>query len=231
MCLPHAGGAASFFFPMSRSLAPAVDVISLQYPGRQDRMDDPMIESVGEYADVIAAELRPWLDVPTAFFGHSMGALLAFEVTRRLERDTGFSPVAIYASGRRAPSRQRDERVHLRDDDGMVREMKQLNGTDTQLFGDREVLRMVMPSIRNDYKAVETYRAEPGAAVRAPITVLTGDSDPRTTPDEAEAWRAHTTGAFDLHVFAGGHFFLANHQEQINRIVSGGLTTAGASGS
>ena len=85
---------------------------------------------------------------------------------------------------------------------------------------------MVMPAIRGDYKAVETYRSEPGAAVRAPITVLTGDSDPRTSRDEAEAWREHTTAGFDIRVFPGGHFFLANHQAEITSLVSGTLSAS-----
>nr|BAW35601.1 putative type II TE [Streptomyces sp. RK95-74] len=228
VCLPHAGGSASFYFPMSQALSPAIDVICLQYPGRQDRRMDPRIEDIGEYADAIAAELKPWLDLPTAFFGHSMGATLAFEVTRRLERDADFSPVALFASGRRAPSTHRDENVHRRDDDGIVREMKVLSGTDSRVLGNEEILRMAMPAIRGDYKAIETYRAEPGAAVRAPITVLTGDSDPRTSLEEAEAWRAHTTGGFDIQVLPGGHFFLANHQERINKLVSETLTASGS---
>jgi len=227
VCLPHAGGSASFFFPVSQALSPSVDVLSLQYPGRQDRRLDPRIENIGEYADAIAAELKPWLDLPIAFFGHSMGAVLAFEVTRRLEAaDPEFSPVALFASGRRAPSRYRDENVHRRDDDGIVREMKALSGTDARVLGNEEILRMVMPAIRSDYKAIETYRSEPDAAVRAPITVLTGDSDPRTSRDEAEAWRSHTTGAFDIRVFPGGHFFLANHQAEITNLVSEALSAS-----
>lgn len=227
ICLPHAGGSASFYFPMSRSLSPAVDVLSVQYPGRQDRRLDPVIKDIGEYADAIAAELTPWLDAPAAFFGHSMGAVLAFEVTRRLERDHDFSPVAIFASGRRAPSCFRDENVHRRDDDGIVKEMRLLSGTNSQILGDEEILRMVLPAIRSDYTAIENYRADAGLSVRAPITVLTGDNDPRTSLEEAEAWRGHTTGDFDIHIFQGGHFFLAGHQEQIIKIVSDKLQRTG----
>ncbi|MEU3188840.1 alpha/beta fold hydrolase [Streptomyces sp. NPDC006923] len=224
VCFPHAGGSAPFYFPMSQKLSPGVDVLSLQYPGRQDRRQDRRIDTIAEYADIIAAELRPWLDLPTAFFGHSMGAVLAFEVTRRLEKDPGYSPVRIFASGRRAPSSYRDENVHKRDDDGIVAEMRLLSGTNPQILGNEEILRMVMPAIRSDYTAIETYRAELSAIVRAPITVLTGDDDPKTSPEEAEAWRGHTSDAFDIHTFPGGHFYLAAHQEKIIKIVSEGIS-------
>ncbi|KUJ64172.1 oleoyl-ACP hydrolase [Streptomyces albus subsp. albus] len=226
VCFPHAGGSAPFYFPMSQALSPAVDVLCLQYPGRQDRRMDPPIENIPDYADAITAELQPWLDMPTAFFGHSMGAVLAYEVALRLERSATTGPIALFASGRRAPSRHRDEDVHRRDDDGIVKEMQLLSGTDARILGDEEILRMVLPAIRSDYTAIETHRAEDGAAVRAPITVFTGDSDPRTSLDEAEAWRAHTTGDFGIHIFPGGHFFLANHSEKIIEIVSEKISAA-----
>ncbi|MFF9351272.1 thioesterase II family protein [Streptomyces sp. NPDC014734] len=227
LCLPHAGGSAPFYFPMSRALSPAVDVLCLQYPGRQDRRQDPGIDNIPDYADAIVAELKPWLDVPTAFFGHSMGAVLAYEVALRLERDGLPGPIALFASGRRAPSRYREENVHRRDDDGIVKEMQLLSGTDSRILGDEEILRMVLPAIRSDYTAVETYRSEAGAAVSAPITVFTGDSDPRTSLEEAEAWRAHTTAEFDIRVFPGGHFFLANHADEIIEIISKSISGAG----
>ncbi|MGC9381243.1 thioesterase II family protein [Streptomyces sp. MH13] len=224
VCLPHAGGSASFYFPMSQALAPALDVLSVQYPGRQDRRDEPGITDMACYADELAGELLPWLDRPLAFFGHSMGAVLAFEVTRRLERDHGVTPVRIFASGRRAPSSHRHETVHLRDDDGVVAEMRELSGTDSRILGDEEILRMVLPAIRTDYTAIENYRAAPEDVVHTPITVLTGEADPRTTREEAESWGKHTTSDVEIHCFPGGHFFLANHQERIMKIVSERLT-------
>ncbi|MGC9498420.1 thioesterase II family protein [Streptomyces sp. WG7] len=230
VCLPHAGGSAPFYFPMSQSLAPAVDVLSVQYPGRQDRRDEPGITDIGVYADRLTAELVPWLDRPLALFGHSMGAVLAFEVTRRLERDHGVSPVRIFASGRRSPSSFRHETVHLRDDDGIVAEMRALSGTDSRILGDEEILRMVLPAIRSDYTAIENYRAALEDTVLAPVTVLTGDADPRTSREEADAWERHTTGGFGIHRFPGGHFFLASHQERIMKLVSEELAAAARRG-
>ncbi|WP_030793064.1 thioesterase II family protein [Streptomyces sp. NRRL S-920] len=223
VCLPHAGGSASFYFPMTRTVAPDTDVLAVQYPGRQDRRSEPCLTDLGQLADEVASALEPWLDLPTVLFGHSMGATLAFEVARRLERNPEFTPRRIIASGRRAPSTHRDESVHKRDDDGIIAEMRLLSGTDPRILADEEFLRMAMPAIRGDYTAIETYRVEPGAKVRAPITVLTGDTDVRTSAEEAAAWRQHTTGDFELHTFAGGHFFLADHLERVGGIVSDSL--------
>lgn len=215
VCLPHAGGSASFFLPVSAALSPAIDVLAVQYPGRQDRLREPMIDNLGDLADAVVTALTPWLDRPFAFFGHSMGATLAFEVTRRLEQGAGPAPLHLFASGRRAPSRHRDENVHLGGDDRIIAELTELSGTDTRVLGEEEMLRMVLPAIRNDYRATETYRYRPGPPLSCPITVLTGDADPKTSLEEAEAWRDHTTGPFDLRVYPGGHFYLADHQSEV----------------
>jgi pyochelin biosynthetic protein PchC len=215
VCLPHAGGSASFFLPVADALCPDVDVLAVQYPGRQDRRLDPMIDDLDTLADAVVAALLPWLDRPFAFFGHSMGATLAFEVSRRLEQGASPAPLHLFASGRRAPCRHRDEDVHLGDDERIIAELKELSGTDTRVLGEEELLRMVLPAIRNDYRATETYRYRPGPPLSCPITVLTGEDDPKTTPREARAWREHTTGPFSLLVYPGGHFYLAEHQSEV----------------
>ncbi|MFI9723196.1 thioesterase II family protein [Streptomyces sp. NPDC052396] len=216
VCLPHAGGSASFFFPLSRAMPSWVDVIAVQYPGRQDRREEPFIDSLDELADRVFQALLPWSDRPLAFFGHSMGATLAFEVARRFEREKDLVATVLFASGRRAPSRHREDSVHRRDDEGIVQEMRALSGTDAQILGDEELLRMVLPAIRADYRAVETYAYRPGEPLRCPVVALTGDSDSRVTLDEATAWAEHTTGTFELKVYPGGHFFPAQHQAEIN---------------
>ncbi|MFF2331443.1 MULTISPECIES: thioesterase II family protein [unclassified Streptomyces] len=220
VCFPHAGGAASFYFPVSRTLSPKLDVLAIQYPGRQDRRHEPAVEDVGTLADLIVAELRPLMDKPLAFFGHSMGAVVAFEVTRRMASE-GRAPVILFASGRRAPSAVREEYVHKDTDEKIIAELQRLSGTDARMLDDEEVLRMILPSLRSDYKAVETYRAEPGATVSCPIDVLIGDDDPHVTHAEATRWREHTTGPYDIEVFKGGHFYLNDHAPAVmNRLVT-----------
>lgn len=212
---PHAGGSASSCFQLSAALPPAVELVAVQYPGRQDRFAEPRIDSISELAD----EIPQWLDIPdgkpTAFFGHSMGAILAYEVTRRLQAADLVSagalmPTRLIVSGRRAPSIVRDgeQAVHLMDDDGLIADLRALQGTDDSIFDDIEVRRLVLPVVRADYCAVGTYKHVPGPPLTCPVTAVIGDSDPKVSPAEADAWRQHTTGAFSLRVFPGGHFYL-----------------------
>ncbi len=229
VCLPHAGGSASFYFPVSRSLSAtslsaAIDVLAIQYPGRQDRRQEKCVDNLHELAGQVHDVLKPWLDEPIAIFGHSMGASLGFELARLIETETGGTPTHLFASGRRAPSRYRHETVHLLDDDGLLADVKKLSGTDPAILGDEELLRLALPAIRSDYRAAETYEYRPGPPLSCPITVFTGDNDPKTTVEEAKAWSEHTTGAFDLNVYAGGHFFLAQHQAPILRTISTALS-------
>ncbi len=223
LCLPHAGGAATYFFPFSRAMAPAVEVLAVQYPGRQERRAEGCIENVGDLADYIAEAARPWTGGPLALFGHSMGATLAFEVAVRLER-SGAVPVALFASGRLAPSLHRHENAHQRPDSGLLAELRELSGTRSQLLADEEFVRLILPPLRSDYRAVESYRCQPGIKVVCPILALVGADDPKTSIDEARAWGEHTTGAFDLKVFPGGHFYLNDHMaeivEQINACIA-----------
>jgi surfactin synthase thioesterase subunit len=158
-------------------------------------------------ADQLVAALAPLTGRPLTIFGHSLGASLGFEVARRLEQ-SGVIPTALFASGRPAPSRSRLERTHLRTDAGLLAAMKELGGTDAALLADEDVLAMVMPAIRGDYTAAETYTCEPGPRLSCPIYALTGDDDPKATLDEVRAWSEHTDGEFDMTVFPGGHFYL-----------------------
>jgi pyochelin biosynthesis protein PchC len=231
VCLPHAGGSASFYFPVSKALSPRIEVLTVQYPGRQDRRFEPCITDIGVFADRICEALGPWTVGRTpALFGHSMGATLGFEVAWRLERRANVTVPHLFASGRRAPSMRRDERVHERDDAGVLEELRLLDGTELGLLEDPETREMVLPAIRGDYTAIETYRPSPAAELSCPVTVLIGDQDPKTTLNEAYAWAAHTTAAFDLKVYRGGHFFLLQHVPEVLGLIAETLAPADRGG-
>lgn len=223
VCFPHAGGSASFFFPVAKALAPAIDVTAVQYPGRQDRRSEPNIDNIPELADAVYPAVRTLADRPLAFFGHSMGAVLAYEVALRLEKD-GVPPlIRLYASGRRAPSRYREEAVHKKNDAGVIAELRRLSGTNSDLLGDPETLEMILPAIKSDYKAIETYKDVPGRTMSCPVIAVIGDDDPKVTIDEAKAWSEHTTGPFDLRPFPGGHFYLVDQAPALIKFIADDL--------
>ncbi|QUH01919.1 thioesterase [Saccharopolyspora erythraea] len=215
VCFPHAGGSASFYRPVASAHSTHADVVVLQYPGRQDRHRHPFIETIDDYADAITSVLASEPELPTAFFGHSMGATLAFEVAHRLELGAGRPPRALIVSGRRAPGTVREERVHESDDEGLLAELRRLNGTGAAL-DDEEIVRMSLPAIRNDYKAIETYPPRPNRSVSCPVWALVGDDDPKTTVDEALRWKHHTSALFGMRTFPGGHFYLTEHASAVN---------------
>jgi surfactin synthase thioesterase subunit len=210
VCLPHAGGSAPFFLPVAAALSPAVDVVAIQYPGRQDRRAEPPLTAARALADRIHDILQRQPPLPVTVFGHSLGASIGFETARRLEA-SGRPPVHLFASGRRAPSAHRDENVHQRDDNGILAEVRRLNGTAASILDDEDMMRAALPALRADYQAAETYRCDPGVTISCPVTVLTGDADPKTTLTEANAWARHTTGECVVRTFPGGHFFLTAH--------------------
>jgi len=219
VCLPHAGGSATFFLPVAAALSPGADVVAMQYPGRQDRRAEPPIDDISVLAGKIHDILLRQPELPVTLFGHSMGAVIGFEVARRLEA-SGHGPARLIVSGRRGPSTHRDETVHLRDDAGILAEVRKMSGTASSVLGDDEMMRAALPALRADYRATETYTCQEQVAVDCPITALTGDNDPKTTVDEAQAWAGHTNGAFDLHVYSGGHFFLTDHADDIIRLIT-----------
>jgi pyochelin biosynthetic protein PchC len=219
VCLPHAGGSAPAYFGLSRELTDDIDVLAVQYPGRQDRRDEACLTDIHAMAAEVVAAVRPFLDRPTALFGHSMGATVAFEAARLLEREHGQVPARLFVSGRRAPCTQRPDSVHRRDDDGLLAEVRLLSGTDSAILADDEIIRMALPALRGDYTAIETYRPEPGAVTAAAITVLTGADDIRTSADEAAAWARHSTTECAVHTFTGGHFFVNDHRAAIARLI------------
>ncbi|MGW7280714.1 thioesterase II family protein [Streptomyces sp. NPDC054844] len=222
VCFPHAGGSASFFHPVSSALRPGIEVLAIQYPGRQDRRAEEPLTDIATLADRVFDALRPHLvrEPRPAFFGHSMGATVAFEVAVRMRRE-GLAPTVLVASGRRAPSRRRSDDVHLRDDKGLVAEIRKLSGTDTRLLDDEEMMGAILPAVRADYRAIERYVGTPDALVDCPVEVFVGDHDEQVTLEEADAWRRHTSGDFAVHVFQGGHFYLTSRAaETIERLAA-----------
>lgn len=230
ICFPHAGGSASYYFPFSREVAAtrAAEVVVVQYPGRQDRYKEPCLTDLREMAArVVEAVAATDNGRPVSLFGHSMGALLAFEVALQLREQAVLPVDRLFVSGRRSPSRPKNENVHLRDEQGLLREVRELDGTGASMLDDPDVRAMILRPMRADYRALETYRYGPERRLPIPVTAVVGDSDPRTPVDDAEQWGAVTTGDFDLHVLPGGHFYLVDQWAALAQLLGRKLADAG----
>jgi pyochelin biosynthesis protein PchC len=215
VCLPHAGGSASFFRPWRLHLAPDVELYAVQYPGRLDRIADPCLDDMDEVAGAICAALAPLMDRPVALFGHSLGATIGYEVARRLPARTGRAPVRLFVSGRPGPERLRRGTRHLWPDDALWATIGTLGGTRSEVLADAELQRAFLPALRSDYRLAERYRPAPGPRLGCPVTALIGDADTEVDAAEAGSWAQVTDAGFSLRSFPGDHFYLLPRQADV----------------
>jgi pyochelin biosynthetic protein PchC len=216
-CFPHAGGGATSFLRLATALTPEIEVFAVQYPGRQDRFGEPFATSLTELAATVAAEVRRVAAGPFALFGHSMGATVAFETARRLEGD-GLTPVALFASGRTGPSYPPGDLTGPLDDAALLADIRLLGGTPEEVLQDPGMMSILLPPLRADYRALQSYRFATDVyreRVACRITALVGNRDPRVSKDGALAWSRHTAAEFELLEFAGGHFYLDGSTDSV----------------
>jgi pyochelin biosynthesis protein PchC len=215
VCFPHAGGSARFFYPWLRELPVAIELLAVQYPGRDDRLDEPVLDRMDLLTDPLAEAVAEVADVPLVLFGHSMGASVAFEVARRLDSRSPDLLRHLFVSARPAPFSSDPALAQQRDDDTLVRELARLGGTDSTLFDDPEIRATLLPAIRGDYRLIEGYRYRAGPPLTCATTAVVGSHDPEVPNRLAEGWQAATTGTFTLRVMPGGHFYLTERRSEL----------------
>ncbi|RDI55606.1 thioesterase II family protein [Nocardia mexicana] len=226
VCFPPGGGSASAYHALAQHLCDGVTVVAVQYPGRQDRLGEPMVADIGALADRVTCDLRAWRPgADLALFGHSMGATVAFETARRLEAE-GRNPIRLFASGRIAPSDPYPGRLHEAPDTDLIAELERLANDPASvavLRSEPGLAELVLPAVRNDYRAVETYTCPPGEPLRCNVSALLGDADPTLTPEQADRWRKHTAGDFELAIFPGRHFYLDERVPELAEFIAARL--------
>lgn len=219
VCFPHAGGGASFFRTWADAVPASVDLLAVQYPGREERAGEQAIDRMDVLADAVADAMADLLSEPLVLFGHSMGAAVAYEVAVRIAARCGPRLKGLVVSGQLGPRDMVPGTLHLEPDDALWADVVRLNGTSGALTGHDELRRLLLPMLRRDYRLIETYRPVLRRELACPVVACVGDADPDVPREQAESWAETTAGRFDLRLFPGDHFYLKSRREEVLAVV------------
>jgi surfactin synthase thioesterase subunit len=209
LCLPHAGGGPSAYRPWKEGLPPFVELHAAHLPGREARIQEQPPESLAGVVEALGSELKGMPPMPAVLFGHSLGALIGFELVHALRREDRPLPARLMVSGARAPQLPYPHRLlHRMNDSELTQAMLRYSGTPAVVAKDPEMMRIFLPAIRADFRLLETYVYRSLPPLPVPIDGLAGESDDIVLPEEVAGWRAQTSAGFSMARFGGGHFFL-----------------------
>jgi len=224
-CFPYAGGFAGIFRGWSEALPSSVEVCAVQLPGRGPRWDEPNFTDLALLIDIFAKELRPFWDKPFALFGHSMGAIISFELARYLRVQYGIEPLHLFVSASCAPNVPR----HLLPSydlsaTGYLETLRRLTGIPARVLEHEEAMKLLLPVLRADFQMIRTYTYRDATPLACPITAFGGLSDEEVSTDCLSAWREQTAGRFSLKMIEGDHFFVQRAKPLLLKLLSEQLT-------
>lgn len=220
-CFPYAGGGSVLYRGWEQHLPTTVEIWPVQLPGRGSRYKESPFDSMQEIVSGLAKAIRPFLDLPFCFFGHSLGAMMSFELAHRLSEKFDLKVSHLFVSGARGPHLPRvGPNVHHLPDDQFISELKSLNGTPPEVFEHPELIRMMMTTLRADFKIAEMYSCSSKPPLDCPITAFGGLADNLVSRQDLEAWQIQTTNSFELWQLPGDHFFLQAGDSEILQILS-----------
>ncbi len=220
LCFPYAGGGALAYRSWTTQMPPEVDVLPVQLPGRERRLREKPYTRLGPLVEAAARALVPHLDRPFAIFGHSMGALIGYEVAQWLRREQGLEPVHLLVSARRSLSLPPDPDDYYKlSDPELTEQLREMNGTPAEVLEHPELMELMLPLLRADFELNDTHQPVAHPPLECPVTAFGGLEDEDVSREELEAWRAVTAGPFQLRMFAGDHFYLHRHQDALRQAV------------
>jgi len=209
LCFPHSGAGASMYTAWIKQIPGQVVVCPVEFPGHGQRLREPLLRDIESLVDNLAASIGPLVRQPFAFFGHSMGALVCFELVRRLRKQYQREPIHLFISANSAPHLANlDEPLSALAEDILVQKVKELNGSAAEFLDIPELREVFLPVLRADFALCETYGYHPDEPLHCPVTVLGGLNDKTVSRADLEAWKIYTTGPFRVRMFPGDHFYI-----------------------
>jgi medium-chain acyl-[acyl-carrier-protein] hydrolase len=221
-CFPYAGVGGSVYVPWARELAPAIEVCAVQLPGRESRLGEPAHVGLPELLAGMVPALEAELSGPYVLFGHSMGALIAFELARELRRRAKPGPALLVVSGRRAPhlGSRSSPFAHLSDAEFLAEIRRRYDGIPDEVLRHPDLMALLLPGLRADIGLIERYAFEEAPALDCPIVAFGGHHDPEANDAEVAAWRQHTSATFTHQRFPGNHFFIRSARAELVAAIS-----------
>lgn len=220
-CFPYAGGNSSIFKAWSKLLFDAVDICPINLPGRGIRFHEKPFERLTPLVHELASAMATQLDLPFAFFGHSLGGLIAFELAQTLRARGLDSPLCLFVSGCRAPRLGLSgNTLHDAPEDELLAELERLGGTPGEALHNRELMSLMLPTLRADFSLWETYHCAHRQPLECPIVAFGGLRDHGTGREQLEPWREETSGPFSLHLFPGDHFFIHSQEATLLTMIA-----------
>jgi medium-chain acyl-[acyl-carrier-protein] hydrolase len=224
-CFPYAGGSSLIFRLWSAELPLDIEMQAVQLPGRERRLGEPLFTRLASLVHTLGYVLLPYLDRPFAFFGHSMGALISFELAHEFHRRHGSGPVHLFASGRSAPqSADCVPPIHHLPESEFIAALRRFNGTPDEVLHNAELMQLLLPTLRADFAICETYSYVAREPLDCPISVFGGLQDDGVSRDDLDAWRAQTRSSFLLRMLPGDHFFLHGNRALLLQAITHDLT-------
>lgn len=223
-CFPYSGAGASIFSTWARELPDTVEVAPVQLPGRENRLSEPLFTRLSPLIEALAEAILPHLHKPFAFFGHSLGALVSYELTRYLRRHHGIGPLHLYVSGHAAPQLPLQKPpIHHLPEVEFVEELRRFNGTPEEVLIHDELRQLILPILRADFAIYETYTYTAEPPLECPISVFAGLQDDHVDLEQIEAWGEQTNQPFSIHMLPGDHFFVNSSRSMLLQTLAGKL--------
>lgn len=215
-CFSFAGGSAASYYAWQAALDPAIEVCAIQLPGRGARLGEPPMRSLALMVETLEQVIDLGDEVPFAFFGHSLGGLIAFELARYCQRRGGPVPERLFVSGSVAPSQRRlSRRLHELGDAELIAALRHYNGAPAAVLDEPELMALMLPTVRADFALAADHEYRAGAPLALPVSVYGGDRDPHVDFEDLSIWQDETSEPISLHCFVGDHFFIQSARDAV----------------